>query len=95
VAFEVFARPALLRLSGAALVDRPRAWLPLAAPCAGKPGRARFVWASLDPDGSVRPVGRDAAQVRGPALAQALVCIPEGVGDLAAGERVETWLLGE
>jgi molybdopterin molybdotransferase len=95
VAFEVFARPALLRLSGAARVDRPRAWLPLAAPCAGKPGRARFVWASLDPDGSVRPVGRDAAQVRGPALAQALVCIPEGVGDLAAGERVETWLLGE
>lgn len=95
VAFEVFARPALLRLSGATRVDRPRAWLPLAAPCAGKPGRARFLWASLDPDGSVRPVGRDAAQVRGPALAQALVCLPEGAGDVAAGERVETWLLGE
>jgi len=95
VAFEVFARPALLRLSGATRIDRPRAWLPLAEPCSGKPGRARFLWASLDPDGSVRPVGRDAAQVRGPALAQALLCIPEGVGDLPAGERVETWLLGE
>jgi molybdopterin molybdotransferase len=95
VAFEVFARPALLRLAGAGHVDRPRAWLPLAAPCAGKPGRARFLWASLDADGSVRPVGRDAAQVRGPALAQALIHVPEGVGDVATGERVETWLLGE
>jgi molybdopterin molybdotransferase len=95
VAFEVFARPALLRLSGAARVDRPRAFLPLAAPCSGKPGRARFLWASLDADGAVRPVGRDAAQVRGPALAQALIRIPEGEGDVAAGERVETWLLGE
>jgi len=95
VAFEVFARPALLRLAGAARVERPRAWLPLAERCEGRPGRARFLWASLDPDGRVRPVGRDAAQVRGPALAQALVRIAEGAGDVPEGERVETWLLGE
>lgn len=95
VAFEVFARPALLRLAGAAHIHRPRAWLPLSEPCEGRPGRARFLWASLDPDGRVRPVGRDAAQVRGPALAQALVRIAEGAGDVAEGERVETWLLGE
>jgi molybdopterin molybdotransferase len=95
VAFEVFARPALLRLAGAARIDRPRAWLPLAESCQGRPGRARFLWASIEPDGRVRPVGRDAAQIRGPALAQALVRIGEGAGDVPEGERVEAWLLGE
>ena len=95
VAFEVFARPAILRLAGAARIFRPMAWLPLAERCEGRPGRARFLWAGLEPDGRVRPVGRDAAQVRGPALAQALVRIPEGAGDVPEGERVETWLLGE
>jgi molybdopterin molybdotransferase len=95
VAFEVFARPALLRLAGAARIDRPRAWLPLAEGCQGRPGRARFLWAAIEPDGRVRPVGRDAAQIRGPALAQALLRIGEGAGDVPEGERVETWLLGE
>jgi molybdopterin molybdotransferase len=95
VAFEVFARPAILRLAGAARIFRPAAWLPLAEGCEGRPGRARFLWAGLEPDGRVRPIGRDAAQVRGPALAQALVRIPEGTGDVPEGERVETWLLGE
>jgi molybdopterin molybdotransferase len=95
VSFEVFARPAILRLAGATRIFRPVAWLPLAEGCEGRPGRARFLWASLLPDGRVRPIGRDAAQVRGPALAQALVRIGEGAGDVPEGERVETWLLGE
>jgi len=95
VAFEVFARPGILRMAGATRIFRPSAWLPLAAPSQGRPGRTRFVWASLAPDGRVCPIGRDAAQVRGPALAQALVRIAEGMGDLPEGERVETWLLGE
>jgi molybdopterin molybdotransferase len=93
VAFEVFARPALLARAGASRRERTRAWLPLAGPCEGRPGRARFLWASVDADGRVRPVGRDAAQVRGPALAQALLRIPEGAGDVPEGERVEAWLL--
>ncbi|HUL60211.1 MAG TPA: gephyrin-like molybdotransferase Glp [Anaeromyxobacteraceae bacterium] len=94
-AFEVFARPALLALAGAAVRDRPTLRLRLAEPAAGKPGRARLLWGRLEPDGRVRPVGRDAAQVRGPALADALLYVPEGVGDLAEGEEVETWLLAE
>lgn len=93
VAFEVFARPALLRLAGAARLERRRLALPLAEPVSGRPGRARFVWAALESDGRVRPIGRDAAQVRGPALADALVHLAEGSGDLAAGDAVETWLL--
>jgi molybdopterin molybdotransferase len=95
VAFEVFARPALLALSGAARRHRPVLRLPLAEATSGKPGRARLLWAALEPDGRVRPVGRDAAQVRGPALADALLYVPEGVGDLSEGAQVEAWLLGD
>jgi molybdopterin molybdotransferase len=93
VAFEVFARPALLKLAGASRLLRRRARLPLAEPVEGRVGRARFLWARLEGDGRVRPVGRDAAQVRGPALADALLHLPEGTGSLAEGEAVEAWLL--
>ena len=93
VAFEVFARPALLALTGAARHQRRRLRLPLAEPLGGRPGRTRFVWARLEPEGAVRPIGRDAAQIRGPALADALIRLGEDTGELAAGELVETWLL--
>ncbi len=95
VAFEVFARPALLKLAGAGRLLRPVVHLPLAGGAEGRPGRARLLWAELTSDGRVRPLGRDAAQVRGPALAEALLFIPEGTGNLADGEAVETWLLGD
>jgi molybdopterin molybdotransferase len=93
VAFEVFARPALLRLAGAARLLRRRAFLPLAERVEGRPGRARFLWARLEDDGRVRPLGRDAAQVRGPALASALLYLAEGAGALEEGVAVEAWLL--
>jgi molybdopterin molybdotransferase len=93
VAFEVFARPALLGLAGAARTRRRALRLPLAEDVAGRPGRARFLWARLEEDGRVRPVGRDAAQVRGPALADALLHLPEGAGELSAGALAEAWLL--
>jgi len=93
VAFEVFARPALLALTGAARHERRRLRLPLAEPLGGRPGRARFVWARIEQAGIVRPIGRDAAQIRGPALADALIQLGEDTGELAAGEPVETWLL--
>jgi molybdopterin molybdotransferase len=93
VAFEVFARPALLALSGAARLHRPAVPLELAEPLPGKPGRARLAWATVEPGGAVRPLGRDSAQVRGPALADALLAIPSEAGDLAAGAEVVAWLL--
>jgi molybdopterin molybdotransferase len=95
VAFEVFARPALLRLAGAARVFRTALRLPLADAAEGRPGRTRFLWASIGEDGRVRPLGRDAAQVRGPALAGALLRIPDDAGDVGAGQLVETWLLDD
>jgi len=93
VAFEVFARPALLRLSGAAHPFRRALRLPLAEAVEGRKSRARFLWARLEDDGRVRPVGRDAAQIRGPALADALLWLREGTGELREGDLAETWLL--
>lgn len=95
VAFEVFARPALLRLAGAGSVLRPAVRVPLAEPLEGRAGRARFVWARIDGAGRACPLGRDAAQVRGPALADALLAVPADAGDLAAGGEVTAWLLGD
>jgi molybdopterin molybdotransferase len=95
VALEVFARPAILRLAGAARTARRVVTLSLAAPVANKPGRAHFVWACTGPGDVVIPLGRDSAQVRGPALADALIRIPEASVDLPAGAEVEAWLLDD
>jgi len=95
VALEVFARPALLAVSGAARLTRPEVVARLAEPVAGRAGRARLLWAALEPDGRVRPIGRDAAQVRGPALADALLHLPAGTGELPEGAEVRAWVLGE
>jgi len=92
-AFEVFGRPALLAVCGAARLTRPEVAVRLAEPVAGRPGRARLLWAALSADGRVRPLGRDAAQVRGPALAQALILVPADAGDLAEGTEVRAWVL--
>ena len=45
VAFEVFARPALLALCGAARRERPAIPVRLAEAGSGRPGRARLLWA--------------------------------------------------
>ena len=93
VAFEVFARPVLLTLAGAARPLRATLRLRLAEPVAGRPGRARLIWSALDEDGRARPLGRDAAQIRGPALADLLVLVPASAGDLGEGAEVGAWLL--
>jgi molybdopterin molybdotransferase len=95
VAFEVFARPALLALAGAARRERPAIPVRLAEASSGRPGRARLLWARLEPGGRARPLGRDAAQVRGPALADALLLVPADAGDLPEGTEVTAWLLGD
>jgi molybdopterin molybdotransferase len=93
-AFEVFARPALLAVAGAARRERPTVRLPLGEPVEGRAGRARLLWARLE-GRAVRPIGRDAAQVRGPALADAIVVLPADTGALPAGAEVEAWLLDD
>ncbi len=93
-AFEAFARPALLALSGAARLERRAVPVRLAEAVEGRPGRARLVWARIE-DGRARPIGRDAAQVRGPALADALLLVPPDAGDLPVGAEVLAWLLDD
>ena len=95
VALEVFARPAILRLAGAGNTARRALRVVLSAPASGKPGRARFLWARLEPGGRARALGRDSAQVRGPALADALLLVPEDAGELPEGSEVEAWLLDD
>ncbi|WP_242339282.1 gephyrin-like molybdotransferase Glp [Anaeromyxobacter sp. SG66] len=95
VAFEVFARPALLARAGAARRERPALPVRLAEVTEGRPGRARLVWARLEGGGRARPLGKDAAQVRGPALADALLLVPADAGDLPEGAEVTAWLLGD
>ncbi|MBK9518806.1 MAG: molybdopterin molybdotransferase MoeA [Anaeromyxobacter sp.] len=95
VAFEVFVRPALLALCGAGQRLRPELPLRLAEAASGRPGRARLVWARLEAGGRARPLGRDTAQVRGPALADLLLCLGADTGDLPEGAEVTAWLLGE
>jgi molybdopterin molybdotransferase len=94
-AFEVFARPALLTLAGAAQPLRPALRLRLAEPVSGRPGRARLVWAALAPDGRARLQGRDTAQISGPAQADLLLLVPASAGELGEGEEVGAWLLDE
>ncbi|HET8542336.1 MAG TPA: gephyrin-like molybdotransferase Glp [Anaeromyxobacter sp.] len=95
VAFEVFVRPALLALAGAGRRERAAVPVRLAEAAQGRAGRARLLWARLEPGGRARPLGRDAAQVRGPALADALLLVPEGAGDLPEGAEVTAWLLDD
>lgn len=95
VAFEVLARPVVLALSGAVRLERRCLGLPLATDLDGRPGRTRFHWARLTDGGAVEPLGRDTAQLRGPALADVLLQVPATVGALAVGARVDAWLLEE
>lgn len=94
-AFEMFARPALLALAGAARRERRAVPLRLAEATVGRPGRARVLWAALEPGGRARPLGKDSAQIRGPALADALLLVPAGAGDMPEGAEVTAWLLDD
>ncbi len=94
-AFEVFVRPALLAICGAARTLRSEVVVPLAEPVSGRPGRARLLWARLEAGGRARPLGRDAAQIAGPALADALLVVPSDAGELGEGAEVAAWLLGD
>lgn len=95
VALEVFARPAVRRLAGAARTGRRTLTVRLAAAIPNKRGRAHFVWATLEPGGRARALGRDSAQVRGPAIADLLLRLPEDAEDPPEGTEVEAWLLDE
>ncbi|HEY3449534.1 MAG TPA: gephyrin-like molybdotransferase Glp [Myxococcales bacterium] len=95
VAHEVFARPFVLGLLGARTRARTVLSLPTAEALEGRPGRARFLWARVTEEGRVKPLGQDVAQLRGPALANALIALRADVGPVSEGTLVPVWLLEE
>lgn len=97
VVFELFARPALLAMQGAAEVDRPRARVVMASAYAKKPGRAHYVRATLERDGDTLRAVPMAKQGSGMLSSMvgvhALVELDKDSAGVAAGERAPALLL--
>jgi molybdopterin molybdotransferase len=96
VTFQLFARPALLALQGAA-PDPARAEAVLAQPLRMIPPREQAVRVRLEPgEGGWRATltgGQSSHQLSSMLGADALALIPRGDGELATGERVSVELL--
>ncbi len=98
VTFDLFVRPALLRLQGARVLSRPRVGVELAAPLRNRsrrtshqPARVRFEGGRL----VARPLGSaGSGDLVAHARANALVVLPPGRELAAAGETAEALLLG-
>ena len=97
VSYELFGRPLLLRLAGHRAINPPAISARLLEPVDNRGGRQHFVRAHIEPGPHgpvVRPTGDQGSGVL-TALTRAngLLVIPDGVGALAAGSRVEVLLL--
>ncbi len=98
VAFEQFARPALLRMMGAATLERPRVRGVLAERVVTNPEKVVFlrVVARWDGDGFVVSLagGQDSNVLSAMARANALAVVPVGTGTVEPGNSVELVMLG-
>jgi molybdenum cofactor synthesis domain-containing protein len=98
VTFDLFVRPALLRLQGALVVSRPSAEAELADPLRNRSGRRAHVPARACWEAGrlvARPVAsQGSADAVAHARANALVVLDPGRTSAAAGERVPVILLG-
>ncbi|WP_428262005.1 molybdopterin molybdotransferase MoeA [Haliangium sp.] len=97
IGFELFVRPALLAMQGAAECERPRAPVAITTAYAKKPGRAHYLRAALRRDGDqlyaeLHPK-QGSAMLSSMVGVQALVECPAEAGDLPAGARLEALLL--
>lgn len=98
-AFYVFARDALLKLAGAVEPALPSLSVRSAATIRKRPGRAEFlrgvVSRAADGDWQVALTGPQGSGIlRSMSEANALVLLDHDRGTVAAGERVEVWLMG-
>jgi len=97
VTFDVFVRPALLRMQGARVVSRPRAEVELLAPVKNRSGRKAHVPARVRfEDGRLvaRPVrSMGSGDLVAHARANALVALDAGRTLAEAGEKAEAVLL--
>jgi molybdopterin molybdotransferase len=99
VTFELFGRPAIRRLLGAAQVERPVVDVVLAGEALARADRRHFVRARLDSEQGTliaHPTGEQGSHIisslRG---ATALLVIVEGTGYVHAGEHVPALLLND
>lgn len=99
VTFELFGRPAIRRMLGAAQVERPLVEVVLAGQDIERGDRRHFVRVRLESEHGVLtayPTGAQGSHIisslRG---ATAYLVIPEGDGSVRAGERVQALLLND
>lgn len=98
VTFELFARPALLKMAGRSDLARPRVRATLAADVEHVPGRREYVRAHVALSGSAwraEPTGAQGSSLLLSMVgANAYIIVPEEADGLRAGETVEALLLG-
>jgi molybdopterin molybdotransferase len=99
VTFEIFVRPAILALSGAARCNARRTFVRLESDVATRAGRTRFLWARIERDARgliAKPLeGQGSATLRSASDAQALIALSPAQAFVAAGTDVDAWLLDE
>jgi molybdopterin molybdotransferase len=96
VSFEMFVRPAILKMMGRANLNRPQVSATLTEDVAGPKDKSVFVRVHLSrgADGwSATPTGgRGSNLISTVSRANGLAVLPPGVGSIAAGERVTVFL---
>jgi molybdopterin molybdotransferase len=95
VSFELFVRPVIRRMLGHQQVFRPLITARLTAPVAGVPGVRTFLRGHLHGPADARaiqPLGEPG--LRGLRLADSLIVLPEGTGEVPAGSVVSVMPLG-
>ena len=99
VSFEIFVRPALLRMAGHAAVERPRIQVTLAHDIQHDAARTEFQRAIATRAERQITAATTGFQGSGRLLslvgANVLLKLPIGRGDFAKGETVEAWVVGE
>lgn len=92
VSFEVFVRPALLRLQGRSTIHRPVRRAPAGAEWPTPPGRRQYLPAVLDAEGRVHPATRRGSGSHlavGLAAATAYAIVPADVDRVSVGDLVD------
>lgn len=96
VGFEIFVRPAILKLAGRLRLDKPRVDVRTSEPLVSD-GRESYLRAVVvrDGDGYVARSagGQGSNMISSLARSNALVIIPEGVREVPAGSRLVAWML--
>lgn len=99
ISFEMFIRPALLKMQGRTSLFRPTATCILDEPISNAPGRTNLIRAVVEQRADklrARPVGAQGSAILSSlAAADALLVVPAEVASLAEGHRVTAILLRE